>query len=448
MQKKPAIELQSIIDAQDNPFVLIDDNYNIVSANKAYCETYGISEEDIVGCKCHQVSHHSEVPCHQNGEDCPHKQVFETGLPHQVLHIHYDKNDTPDRVRIKGHPVRGTNNELYLGESVFRLAPNDELDCTEQGVIGKSPAFLAFLEQLARAAETNSSVLLVGESGVGKDMAAQYIHKSSSRQGYSFIQLHCTTIGEAVFESELFGHERGAFNGCVGRRFGLFESADGGTLFIDEVSEIPLELQGRLLRALESGAFRRVGGRETLKADVRVVSCTNRDLIKMVEAGTFRADLYYRLAGIKIVIPPLRERTQDIPTLANTLIKRVDASHGHTFSINDDAMEKLVKHAFPGNVRELKNILQQAAMLSTNGIITADLIQLDAITQPGEPGLQRRHTDAANLSIRDLEAKHIADLLAKHDGHRRKVADELGISERTLYRKLDKYDLGDRVSRA
>jgi PAS domain S-box-containing protein len=438
---KPSIELQSIIDAQDNPFVLIDENYTIVSANRAYCETYGISEEDIVGCKCHKVSHHSDVPCHQNGEDCPHKQVFETGMPHQVLHIHYDKHDRQDRVRIKGSPVRGSDGELYLGEAVFRLAQSSDLDCGEQGIMGKSPAFLAFLEQLTRAAETTASVLLVGESGVGKDLAAQYVHKSSAQQGYSFVQLPCTTIGESVFESELFGHERGAFNGCVGRRFGMFESADGGTLFIDDVDELPMTVQGRLLRALESGSFRRIGGRETLNADVRIVSATSKNLLKMVEDGKFRADLYYRLAGIKIKIPPLRDRPSDIPALANELLKRLDTTGNKQYSINEAAMRKLVGHAYPGNVRELKNILQQAAMLSTNGIITPELIELDMLTSEFNPN--RRLSDNANVSIKELEAKHIADLLAKHGGHRRKVADELGISERTLYRKLDKYNLAD-----
>ena len=182
MKDKPSIELQSLIDAQDNPFVLIDENYTIVSANKAYCDAYGIADDEIVGKKCHKVSHHSDNPCHQNGEDCPHKRVFETWKPHEVLHIHYDKDDNPDRVRIKGSPVTGADGKRYLGEAIFRLEPTDELDCTEQGVMGKSPAFLAFLEQMTRAAETEASVLLTGESGVGTDLAAQFVHKSSGRK--------------------------------------------------------------------------------------------------------------------------------------------------------------------------------------------------------------------------------------------------------------------------
>ncbi len=444
MKRKPAIELQSLIDAQDNPFVLIDENYNIVSANKAYCEAYGIAEDEIIGNKCHKVSHHSDVPCHENGEDCPHKQVFETGKPHEVLHIHYDKDNNPDRVRIKGSPVTGADGKRYLGESVFRLTASEELDCTEQGVMGESPAFLAFLEQLSRAAETEASILLVGESGVGKDLAAQFVHKSSNRQGHQFVQLACTTINEDMFESELFGHERGAFNGCVGRRFGMFETADGGTLFLDEIGEIPLSVQTRLLQALESGSFRRVGGRETLKADVRIVSATSQNLLSLVEQGKFRADLYYRIAGIKVSIPPLRDRRSDIPALANALLKRLDTPSHIQYSISKEAMKSLTKYDYPGNVRELKNILQQAALLCTNGIITPELIQLDSSNQPGK---QRRMADTSKLSIKEMEAKHIGELLARYQGHRRKVAAELGISERTLYRKLDKYSLnGDRKS--
>ena len=264
---------------------------------------------------------------------------------------------------------------------------------------------------MARAAETCASVLLVGECGVDKDMAAQYIHKSSGRQGYSFVSLHCTTIAESVFESELFGHERGAFNGCIGRRFGKFESADGGTLFIDEVDEIPMAVQGRLLRALESGTFRRVGGRETLKADVRIVSATSRNLLQMVEAGEFRADLYYRLAGIKITIPPLRERASDIPALAVALLKHMDSKAGKAYCLNEAATKKLAGHSFPGNMQEMMNILQQAILFSTNGIITPDLIHLDHL-QP-EDIKKRRHTDNFRDSMKGMEAKHSAELLDK-----------------------------------
>lgn len=437
MEKKPNVDLQSIIDAQDNPFVLIDEHYSIVCANKAYRDTYGVPEENIVGKKCHQVSHLSDVPCHMNGEDCPHKEVFSTDMPHQVMHVHYDRHGRPDRVQIKGSPVKGLNGERYLGEAIFRLKQSADLDCTEQGIMGKSPAFLAFLEQLTRAAETDASVLLVGEIGVGKDLAAQYIHKSSRRHGMSLVHLNCSNISADDFEAELFGHDIDSSIGCAGRRFGLYESADGGTLFIDEITELPLAIQSKLLHTLQTGTFRRAGGTENLRANVRVVSSTSRNLLSMVEQGQFRADLYYRIAGIKVDIPPLRERKSDIPALADALLRRVESNGGQRCTLSESALQRLLDYNFPGNVHELKNILQQAAIQSTNGLITPKMIKLD----DGNSFQQRRQEDVETVSIRDMEARHIADLLARYHGHRRKVAEELDISERTLYRKLVRYGL-------
>jgi transcriptional regulator with PAS, ATPase and Fis domain len=439
MNKKPFIDLQSIIDAQDNPFVLIDEHYNIVCANKAYRNTYGVPDEEIVGRKCHQVSHLSDVPCHLNGEDCPHKQVFATNRPHEVMHVHYDRHGRPDRVQIKGSPVLGESGERYLGEAIFRLQQSNDLDCSEQGIMGKSPAFLAFLEQLTRAAETDASILLTGEIGVGKDLAAQYIHKSSPRRGMPLVHLACSNIRMEDFESELFGQEMSSSNGCAGRRFGRFESADEGILFIDEIADMPLAIQGRLLHSLQTGTYRRTGGTETLRANVRLVTCTARNLLAMVEQGRFRADLYYRIAGIKVDIPPLRDRKSDIPALADALLRRMEYPGGHRCTLSESALQKLLAYNFPGNIHELRNILQQAATRSSNGLITPELISLDT----GTVYQQRRQQDTETVSIRDMEARHIADLLTRHRGHRRKVAEELGISERTLYRKLIRYDLGN-----
>ncbi|MBT8135011.1 MAG: sigma 54-interacting transcriptional regulator, partial [Gammaproteobacteria bacterium] len=253
------ISLQSIIDASDNGFVVIDKDYNIIAANEAYCSAYATDRKKIVGQKCHQVSHHSDVPCHLNGEDCPHKKVFETKAPHQVLHIHYDHNNEEEHVRIKGSPIFGTDGELFLGEAVFPIAKTDELGCDQQRMLGTSPAFLACIEEMSGAAASDVPILLNGESGVGKELAAKFIHNKSHRKAHPFISIDCTSISEGIFESELFGHERGAFTGCVGRRHGLIESAEHGTLFLDEIGEVPLPLQGRLLRALETRYYRRLG---------------------------------------------------------------------------------------------------------------------------------------------------------------------------------------------
>lgn len=443
--KKIPIELQSLIDAQENPFVLIDADYRIVAANRAYSSAYGIEHDSIVGRKCHEVSHHSKVPCHLNGEDCPHKQVFETRQPHQVLHIHYDQHDRPEHVRIKGSPVVGLDGKFYLGEAIFPIATRDELTCRDQTLVGRAPAFLACIENLTRTAQTDAPVLLLGESGVGKDLAARYIHQQSARRNGPYVVLDCPTISERHFESELFGHERGAFTGCVGRRHGLLEQADGGTLFLNEVSELPVSIQGRLLRTLETGEFRRMGGREVLRCDVRVVSSSIRDPRQLVAIGAFRPDLYYRLAGISVCIPTLRERREDIPALAEQLLSRICTAEKGRCRLAPDALEKLLAYDFPGNVRELQNILQRAAALTTSGIITADLIQLEQPLSPPQRAAMQQQTiqPAASgaPSIQTVEAQYIADLLEQHQGHRATVADILGVSERTLYRKIKQYGL-------
>lgn len=446
-----SINLQSIIDASDSGFVLIDKDYNIVAANNAYCKCYGVSGEGIIGHKCHQVSHHSDVPCHLNGEDCPHKKVFKTREPYQVLHIHYDgSNDEEEHVRIKGSPVYGTDGELFLGEAIFPIAKADDMDCDKQRMLGTSPAFLACIEEMSGAAAADVPILLNGESGVGKELAARFIHNKSHRRAHPFISIDCTAIPEGIFESELFGHERGAFTGCIGHRHGLIESAENGTLFLDEIGEVPLALQGRLLRALETGNYRRLGGRDDLHVDVRIICATHNNLRKMVEDGTFRADLYYRIAGISITIPPLRERRSDTTPLVKAMLEKIKTSSGAAARITDESLEILQNYDFPGNIRELHNILQRAATISTNGIITPELLQLDNFSSIYvNPLADRRkqsrdpiaNAPSTNRSLTDVEATHIETLLHQHDGHRAKVAEELHISERTLYRKLKQYNL-------
>ena len=438
------IELQSIIDAHDNAFVVIDENYTIVAANKAYGDAYGVEPDDIVGNKCHKVSHHSDVPCHLVGEDCPHKKVFETGQPHQVLHIHFDQHKQEEHVRIKGSPVRGADGRLFLGESLFPVAKSHELGCDEQRMLGSSPAFMACIEEIASAARSEAPILLNGESGVGKEMAAEFAHKKSPRRGKPFVAIDCTAVSEDMFESELFGQESDHFNGCAGLQKGLVETADGGTLFMDEVGAIPVTLQGRLLRLLERGLYRRMGGREDLKADIRVVCATNNNLRKMVDEGVFRADLYYRIAGISITIPPLRERRADIPALVDALIKKLRHPSGTRCKISQEALDLLRGYDYPGNIRELQNILQKAATLSTNGIITPDLLELDEFADiyQSPPGDRGKGIDGKR-SMTELESDHIRSLLLQFRGHRSKVADVLKISERTLYRKLKQYNLQD-----
>lgn len=432
MSTEPAPLLQSLIDCHDHPFVLIDRDYRIVAANKAYSAAYEAESTQLIGRHCYEVSHHRDSPCHLHGEDCPHRQVFATAAAHQVVHTHFDPLGRPEQVRIKGFAVRGAGDAMWLGESVLPLAGADEVGCHESGMVGRAPAFLDALDALARAANSDAGILLYGESGVGKDLAARYVHRHSARRSRRFQAIDCTTITEALFESEVFGHERGAFTGCVGRKAGLFELADGGTLFLDEIAEIPLAVQAKLLRVLETGEFRRLGGREALHADVRIVAATNRDLRRLVAEHRFREDLYYRLACVTVRIPALRERRGDILVLAEALLAQVNHRNGKRCRLSNDALEALLAYDFPGNVRELRNVLQRAVALSRGEVIGRDELGLELPDRPQRPAERDKRRD---------ERESLRELLGRFGGNRRQVAEALGVSERTLYRKLRRYEL-------
>lgn len=443
--------LQALADTQENPLVLIDEDYTVVAANGAYQAAYGVKADEIVGRRCYQVSHHRDAPCWQHGEECPHKEVFGRKHNCQVLHTHYDAQGQAEHVQIKGYVIPRPEGGNLLAEVIFRLSFPQEIDCDEMRLIGRSPVFLRALDQLTRAAESQANVLLHGESGVGKELAAHYVHRHGSRKSGPFLAVDCAALSETLFESEIFGHERGAFTGCVGRKQGLFELANGGTLFLDEIGELTPAMQAKLLRVLESGEFRRVGGRETLHANVRVIAATNRDLRALVERGEFREDLYYRLACIVIELPPLRVRRSDIPALSEALLVRINQANGANCYLTGEAMERLVNYDYPGNVRELRNVLSRAVALcagSKQGAIHAtDIVFQERTLQwgalaPEFPAAGRAVSDTpVTASLRELESRHLTELLARFDGHRRQVAHALGISERTLYRKLRRYGI-------
>ncbi len=429
------LTLQSLIDTHDQPFVVIDRHYRIVAANQAYCDNHGVPPDTIVGRTCHAVSHHSDRPCHENGEACPHRALFDHGQSVEVIHTHFH-GDAPERTRIRGHKLLGPDGATYLGEQMTPLEAEPGSVCDALQMVGRSPAFLECVDHLARVAESEASILLYGESGVGKELAARFLHARSSRAGAAFIVINCAAVPESLFESELFGHERGAFSGSGGLKKGLFELADGGMLFLDEVGEIPLAMQAKLLRVLETGEFRRVGGTQTLTADVRVISATNRRLLDEVDAGRYRLDLYYRLAGIDVELPPLRERAADLPELADFLLKKLSGGHAR-YRLALDALAALKAYDFPGNVRELRNLLQHAAIHCRDGLIRAADLRLPVIAP-----LATSAARTAPASLRDVERAHLQQLLDAHGGHRARVAAALGITERTLYRKLKLHGLG------
>jgi two-component system response regulator FlrC len=320
-----------------------------------------------------------------------------------------------------------------------RLAARDEVrrDGEPPPLTYGAPAMEPVVAALQKVAVTEATVLLLGESGTGKEVAARAIHDWSRRSGGPFVAINCAALSEALLESELFGHEKGAFTGAVARRRGRIELAAGGTFFLDEVGELKPDLQAKLLRVLQERTFERVGGNQTVEADVRWVAATNRKLEERVHAGAFREDLYYRLAVFPIQLPPLRERKSDIVPLARTLLDRVARSLGQrSLRLSEAAEAELVRRPWPGNVRELANAIERAAILADGGVL--DARHFDLASPPRPPVLEAPGVP----TMEEAEREAIERALDHYDGNRKRTAEHLGIGLRTLYEKLKRYGLG------
>jgi len=304
---------------------------------------------------------------------------------------------------------------------------------SRSGFVTDDPPTRQMLETLARAAASTMPILIHGETGTGKELLGRAIHEQSPRAAFSYVPINCAALPESLIESELFGHERGAFTGAIDRKAGLFEVASRGTIFLDEIGELPLQLQARLLRVLEAQEFFRVGGTRPVSVDVRIVSATNRDLRAEVEAGRFRQDLFYRLNGVSARVPPLRERRADIPLLARHFLDR--ASRGRM--LDGDALRLLTSYDWPGNVRELEMVIGRAAILSTNPTIgTSDLpVEVHPRAAP--------RVLATDLTLAQMEREYVLTVLEKHRGHRGQTAQALGIDPKTLYNKLQAWGTAD-----
>jgi two-component system, NtrC family, response regulator AtoC len=307
------------------------------------------------------------------------------------------------------------------------------------------PAMARVADAIARVARTEATVLLLGETGTGKEVAARTIHAASPRAGGPFVAINCAALSESLLESELFGHEKGAFTGAHAQRRGRLELCEGGTFFLDEVGELRPDLQAKLLRVLQERRFERVGGTRTLHADVRWVAATNRDLTAMMAAGGFREDLYHRLAVFPIRLPPLRERRQDVLPLAEALLRRAAAELGRPpLALGAEAGALLARAELRGNIRELKNVLERAAILADGATVEAEHIWLDPA--PGAPAAAGTTGtpapgEPADGTLEALERAAIQRALADSAGNRRQAAQRLGIGLRTLYEKLKRYGL-------
>jgi DNA-binding NtrC family response regulator len=299
-------------------------------------------------------------------------------------------------------------------------------------IITQHAAMQAVLQLVERLARSDAAVLVTGESGTGKELIAKAVHRLSPRADAPLVDINCAAIAENLMESELFGHEKGAFTGALGRKTGLFEMAAGGTLFMDEIGELDPKLQGKLLRALETGTFFRVGGTQKVEVNVRIIAATNKDLAKAVQDGTFRQDLFYRINTLNISLPPLRDRALDIPLIADHFLHRYGGANPPKLS--DEAVAALQAYQWPGNVRELRNVIERAVLLANGGVIYARDLPLTATTV-GEPA----RAAGGELTLEELERRHIEAVLHQANWHQGKAATVLGISSKTLYRKIREY---------
>lgn len=404
-----------------------------MAVNDSYRELY--TKKVITGkSKCHEVSHNSSEPCDKHGEACPLKLCVENGKSNSVVHIHHTEQGK-QFCDILMKPVKDDNGITIGFLEIIEDISFASTDMQENKMVGESHEFRQMLKQVNRAAKSDIAVLLQGKTGTGKELVAQALHDGSDRKEKPFVIIECTGLNETLFESELFGHEKGAFTGATHSKKGLIEIANGGTVFFDEIGDVPLNMQVKLLRLLETRTFRAVGGLKQKKADFRFLSATHKDLKNLVKEGKFREDLYYRIAGFPIHLPELNKRKEDIPLLANFFLKHTEFSHK---KFSDEALKKIQAYPFPGNIRELKNITEQASLLSDEDTIEISDLPDYIFAPSGEASVL-----SSNLlmPLEQVEREYLQQVFENQQDTIEEVAEKLDVSVRTLYRKLSKYNI-------
>ena len=430
-------ELISFLDGQAEPSIVMDANYRIVAANSAYAREFAHGD-DVRGKFCYEVSHHFSVPCDQAGESCPLKLSEHSRQIHRVLHLHHTPRGE-EHVDVSTVPIRDDAGRIAFFVETLRTVKHASGQAAAEGLVGRSASFGKMLSLVMRVAPTDAAVLLLGETGTGKELLARLVHEAGRHATGPFVAVDCSGLTESLFESELFGYEKGAFTGASHRKIGLIEAASGGTLFLDEIGDIPLALQVKLLRLLETGTFRRVGGVDTLRSDFRLVSATHRDLLAMVEKESFRRDLYHRISTFPITVPALAQRPDDIPLLADSLLKRVAGERKLRFSAA--GMDILKARAYPGNIRELRNTIERATILADGNEITpAHLLAepLAEYTRPRSPASDATEAFVVDqpIGLTELEQRYLLWIAGAFQGDREALARLLGVGKRTLYRKI------------
>ena len=445
--------IAAMLDAVPDPRIVITPDYTIRHANPAYRAAYG---DDAVGRACFAVSHGYARPCDEEGESCPLKATLESGQPERVLHIHRSRHGD-EHVDVELSPMSDVSGYPLLFVEKMKPLALASSQAVPDRMVGRSAAFRRMLLLAQRAAPSAVAVLLQGESGTGKELVARALHNLSRRAKAPMISVNCAAIPETLIESELFGHEKGAFTGASAGRAGLVEAADGGTLFLDEIGELPLEAQARLLRVLQEGEIRRVGSVQSQKVDVRLIAATHRDLKTLAKTGQFREDLYYRLHVIALKLPPLRERGADVVEIAQSFLTRQSERMGRdNMRFAHDAEQAIRHYPWPGNVRELENAIERSVILCEGSDISAELLGIDIelddledgdfTEQSLQQGSSGNHEPTEDLSLED----YFQHFVLEHQDHmtETELARKLGISRKCLWERRQRLGIPRRKSGA
>jgi two-component system response regulator AtoC len=423
---------------------VMDRNFNVIYANESAWSSASVRSSDGHLAKCYQAFARQTDPC----EACPAIKVFETpevctvscsgGRDGAACGMHQAFPLVSSQDDVTGMLVLFKDEQLQpvpAPKPVQEEQPPPAVRESMGGLIGRSPAMQQLFDMISLVADSSAAVLIQGESGTGKELVAKTIHETSHRRSKPFVVVDCGSLPETLLESELFGHMKGAFTGAVANKRGLFEEANGGTIFLDEIADTTPAFQAKLLRVLQEGEIKRVGGTQPIKIDVRVISATNKDLADLVKAKAFRQDLYYRLAVLPLYLPPLRERREDIPMLVERFVAASCGKHRQPLrTISPEAMKALAEAAWPGNVRELQHYIERAVVTTTGPTIACEgLVVVGAVAE--DEGLR----SATRGAVTQAERSRIVEALKKTGGNRAKAAKLLKISRASLYNKLRAY---------
>ncbi len=431
-------QIAQLLDGFEYPAILVSDDYQILAVNKLYQQAFGVlglSERSPQ--YCYQVSHGYSEPCDQSGEDCPMQKARNSGDKTRILHIHQTKNGV-EHIEIEMLPLKASAGRRGAFVELMKPIPLASGARQKQTMVGSSPAFLHMLDCISKVSHSDASVLLLGETGTGKELAARAIHQSSHRSEKPLITLECSGLTDTLFESELFGHSKGAFTGATSSKKGLVELAHGGTLFLDEIADVPLSMQVKLLRLLENRTFRAIGSTEIKSSDFRLVCATHKNIKKLIAEEKFRADLYHRINVFPIRLPSLQERLEDLPQIARALLQQI--SMDQEYFVTDSAIQQIAKQPLTGNIRELRNILNRAIVLAdTNlldGKVIAECLEKDQAPEITGTIPMVSENEGAWVDLKTLEKNYLKKMHRAMQGNIHNMADVLGISVRSLYRKL------------